>query len=50
MVGIWDTRPVEKDVIKNNAEFIWKPYINIQLIRQDGSGDLGLSRVLFSVN
>ncbi len=47
IVNIWDTRPVEKENIKNNQDFIWKPFIQISLIRQDGSGELGLTRVLF---
>ena len=47
IVNIWDTRPVDKDVIKNNPDYIWKPFIQISLIRSDGR-DLGLSRILFS--
>jgi WD40 repeat protein len=27
VVNIWDSRQVEKDVIKNNPEYAWKPYI-----------------------
>jgi len=45
-VNIWDTRQVEKELLKNQ-EFLWKPFLNIQLFRQDGSGELGLSRLLF---
>jgi hypothetical protein len=45
-VNIWDTRQVEKEILKNQ-EFLWKPFLNIQLFRQDGSGELGLSRLLF---
>lgn len=47
LVCIWDTRPVEKETIRNVADFIWKPFQQINLFRQDGSGELGLSRVLF---
>jgi hypothetical protein len=47
LVNIWDTRPVDKDSIRNNPEFIWRPFISVPLIRQDGSGELGLSRILF---
>ena len=49
LVCIWDSRPVEKEVLRNiNAQdYIWKPYLQINLIRQDGSGELGLSRILF---
>lgn len=27
IVNIWDTRPVEKEIIKNNQDFNWKPFI-----------------------
>jgi dynein intermediate chain 3, axonemal len=48
MVNIWDTRPVEKDNLRSlTTDFIWKPFQQIQLFRQDGSGELGLSKVLF---
>jgi hypothetical protein len=49
LVCIWDSRPVEKEVLRNinSQDYIWKPYISINLIRQDGSGELGLSRILF---
>ena len=47
IVNIWDTRPVEKETIRAHPDFIWKPFLQINLFRQDGSGDLGLSRVLF---
>lgn len=46
-VNIWDTRQVEKEVVKLNSDPIWKPIITISLIRSDGSGELGLTRVLF---
>ena len=44
---IWDTRPVDKENIRAHPDYIWKPYISISLFRQDGSGELGLSRILF---
>ena len=47
IVNIWDTRPVEKENIRLHPDYLWKPYINIFLFRQDGSGELGLSRILF---
>jgi hypothetical protein len=47
LVNIWDTRPVEKELIRNVQDFIWKPFVQINLFRQDGSGELGLSRILF---
>lgn len=47
LVNIWDTRPVEKETIRNLPDYIWKPFIQINLFRQDGSGELGLSRILF---
>ena len=48
VVNIWDTKVVDKEVLRAQQDFIWKPYLQVQLIRQDGSGDLGLSRILFS--
>lgn len=47
LVNIWDTRPVEKEILRTHPDFIWKPFLQINLFRQDGSGELGLSRVLF---
>ena len=48
LVCIWDSRLVEKDVIRNTPEFIWKPMQQITLFRPDGSGDLGLAKILLS--
>ncbi len=49
LVLIWDTRTIDKDMAKNPNEQFWRPYITpIQLFRQDGSGELGLSRILFN--
>lgn len=50
VVNIWDTRPVEKENLRTHPDYIWKPYISIALFRQDGSGELGLSRILFEKN
>jgi hypothetical protein len=47
LVCIWDTRPVEKENLRVITDFIWKPFQQINLFRQDGSGELGLSRLLF---
>ncbi len=47
IVNIWDTKPVEKEMIKANPEFIWRPMVQFSLFRQDGSGEMGLSRILF---
>jgi hypothetical protein len=27
---------------------VWKPYLKLDLFKQDGSGELGLSRILLS--
>lgn len=34
-------------MIRNNPDYIWKPFLQINLFRQDGSGEMGLSRILF---
>lgn len=46
IVNIWDTRPVDKEALKAVPDYIWKPYLKLDLFKQDGSGELGLSRVL----
>lgn len=46
VVNIWDTRPIDKEM-RINQDYIWRPYLSISLIRSDGSGELGLSRLLF---
>jgi len=46
IVCIWDSRLVEKEAIRTTPDFIWKPFVQITLFRPDGSGDLGLSKVL----
>jgi len=50
LVNIWDTKPVDKELLKNSHEFIWRPVLFVNLFRQDGSGEMGLSRILFSPN
>jgi WD40 repeat protein len=47
IVNIWDTRPVEKEVLQESKyDYIWKPYLRLDLFKQDGSGELGISRIL----
>ena len=46
IVCIWDSRLVEKEAIRHIPDFLWKPFLQINLFRPDGSGELGLSRVL----
>ena len=51
IVMIWDSRPVFKENRKTNAEEIhWKPFLSIPLFKTDGTGELGLSRILFMRN
>jgi hypothetical protein len=52
---IWDTKMIEKDEMKLASlkmkqikfDYEWVPVIAISLYRQDGSGDVGLSSLLF---
>ena len=47
-VLIWDTRMVDKESRRSVAhEIVWRPILNIQLYRTDGTGELGLNRILF---
>ena len=47
IVNIWDTRAVEKEqVINSPVEIQWRPFLRLDLFKQDGSGELGLSRIL----
>ena len=32
--------------MSNHTEFIWKPFLKLDLFKQDGSAELGLSRIL----
>jgi WD40 repeat protein len=43
-VCIWDTRPIDKETIKMIDN--WKTFNKLDLFKQDGSGELGLSRIL----
>jgi dynein intermediate chain 3, axonemal len=33
LVNIWDTRPVEKENLRTHPDFIWKPFMQINLFR-----------------
>lgn len=52
---IWDTKQIEKEEIKiatqkkqsQKYDYEWTPVITISLYRSDGSGEVGLSRMLF---
>lgn len=46
LVIIWDTRNVEKEVLRKNAGETWKPFLTLNVFKQDGTGELGLSRIL----
>merc|ERR1712166_1204276 len=51
-ICIWDTRQVDKNELRERElagkKNVWKPFIPfIQLTRPDGSGEFGLSRILF---
>lgn len=46
IVNIWDTRTVDKDALKRTPDLIWKPFMKLDLFKQDGSGELGLCRAL----
>ena len=46
IVNIWDTRLVDKEALKATPDYIWKPAPRLDLFKQDGSGELGLSRIL----
>jgi hypothetical protein len=50
VVNIWDTRMVEKDFLKKNMDQIWKPFLRLDIFKQDGTGELGLSRILLKKN
>ncbi len=46
IVNIWDTRVMDKEELRKHPEFIWRPFLQIQLYGQDGQ-DMGLSKLLF---
>lgn len=48
-VMIWDSRIVFKEHRKGIAEELhWKPYLTIPLFKTDGTGEQGLSKILFN--
>jgi hypothetical protein len=50
IVQFWDSRFVEKEFLKKNPDYIWKPYLRLEVFRMDGTGELGLSRLLLQKN
>ena len=47
-VHIWDTRSITPDELaKNTKRFEWIPLQSVNLHRQDGSGEIGIARILF---
>ena len=48
IVHIWDMRNIDKDNLKKNPDILWKPINSLHLFRMDGTGELGLSRILLS--
>jgi len=46
VANIWDCRQVEKDIIKAQEGIAWKPFLKIDLFKMDGSGELGLIRLI----
>lgn len=54
IICIWDTWAVVKEIRAKNTsegkETMWDPLIKIQLYRQDGSGEMGLTRLLFKAD
>lgn len=37
---------MEKEFLKKNPDYIWKPFLKMDVYRMDGTGELGLSRLL----
>ena len=52
LFNIWDTRNIELSELKIMKEKgkPWVPIISITVFRQDGSGEMGFSRILFEPN
>jgi len=46
VVNIWDSRLVDKEILKKMPDTIWKPFLRLDIFKQDGTGELGLSRAL----
>ncbi len=50
-VHIWDTRTVTvEELAKNTKRFEWVPFLSVNIYKQDGTGELGLLRLLFKSN
>lgn len=50
-VHIWDTRSVTvEELAKNIKRFEWVPFLSVNIYKQDGTGELGLSKILFKSN
>lgn len=48
-VHIWDTRSITvEELSKNIKRFEWIPFLSVNIYKQDGSGEVGLSRILFN--
>jgi hypothetical protein len=46
IINIWDSRTIDKEALKKAPDTIWKPYLRMEAFKQDGTGELGLSRAL----
>ena len=46
VINIWDSRLVDKEALKKAPETIWRPYLRMDVYKQDGTGELGLCRIL----
>jgi len=50
-IHIWDTRNVTvEELARPQKRFEWVPFQSVNLYRMDGSGEVGLSRILFQAN
>lgn len=50
-IHIWDTRTVTvEELSKHIKRFEWIPFLSVNLYKQDGSGEVGLSKILFHPN
>ena len=46
VANIWDCRQVEKDALKGQEGMLWRPFLKCDLFKMDGSGELGLIRLI----
>jgi hypothetical protein len=46
IVNIWDTRHVERELVRKTPDLFWKPVVTINIMRE-GAGELGLAKILF---